>query len=53
MDSHNGGMKRLVLRIKPGSQLPRKKIPRKLFLGVRFKDSPAVLCPLPKMEEKK
>lgn len=53
MNGSNGGLRLLVLRVKPGAKPSAKKIPRKLFLGFRFKGRPAATCPLPKTEDQK
>ncbi len=53
MSSPDGAFRRMVLRIKPGADTPPKQLPRKLFLGVRFRGSSAVLRPLTRTEDQK
>lgn len=54
MDDRERGLRRFVLRIKPGATAaPNRKMPRKLFLGVRFKETSSFICPLQKSEDRK
>ncbi len=54
MDDRERGLRRFVFRIKPGTSVASKtKIPRKLFLGVRFKETSSAICPLPGPEDHK
>jgi len=53
MSDRDRGLRRLVLRFKAGSETAKKKIPRRLFLGVRFKETSAFLCPIIKPEDRK
>ncbi len=53
MNDRDRGSRRLALRIKPGSEASRKRAPRKLFLGVRFKETSAFLCPTLRTEDQK
>ena len=54
MDDRERGSRRFVLRIKPGTGAASKmKMPRKLFLGVRFKETSSAICPLPRPEDRK
>ncbi len=45
------GLRRLVVKVKRHSKTQPKRIPRKLFLGIRLKGDPAALCPLLKVED--
>lgn len=47
------GLRRLVVRVKRNSEMPPKRIPRKLFLGIRLKGDPAALCPVLKVEDER
>ncbi len=54
MDDRERGLRRFVLRIKPGvAAASTRKAPRKIFLGVRFKETSSFICPLPKSEDRK
>jgi hypothetical protein len=53
MSVRDRGRKRFVLRIKPGCEASRKKVPRRLFLGVRFKETSTILCSTHKPEDRK
>jgi hypothetical protein len=53
MGVENRGQKRFVLRIKSGREAERKGISRKLFLGVRFKETSTLFCSTHKPEDRK
>ena len=54
MANSETGLRRFALRIKPGTDAAMKtKIPRKLFLGVRFKATSSAIYPLPRPEDRK
>ena len=54
MDDRERCLRRFVLRIKPGATAaPNRKMPRKIFLGVHFKETSSFICPLQKSEDHK
>lgn len=52
MKGHNRGIHRLFFRNRKKSKSLPKRIPKRLFLGIRLKGDLAVLCPVLKMEGK-
>jgi hypothetical protein len=52
MNGRNKGIRCFSLRNRKKSKITPKRLPKRLFLGVRLKGDLTVLCPVLKMEGK-